>query len=350
MVIRATALVAVAACAGPATPADPATAPADLEAGPADAADSGTSASTSAAPPAPIVAGASFRPPTPREEESRTMPYASTPLERIRRAARELLDEGDASAWGVSGRLTTAELSNPFLTAGPEGLAAFNVADSDGYEGDHKCNLLAFELAFRAGLQVPLIGRGRGWGYPGPALVMDEIEVGRAIEQWASRVGSTDLPTLQQLTSRGSALMIVGRGRDGRPGHAGIVDVVHRVEHDPAGRLVLVEYTGWEANPVGGRYLRRTWLPGGHSAIAFVELRDPPAGAGQVVAMGFGPMSSSGRASLPDAPEDRTLGRGRDMSLPIRGRGLPDLPVAHELLGNGSSFGSVVDVRRIAQP
>ena len=47
------------------------------------------------------------------------MPYASTPLERIRRAARELLDEGDASAWGVSGRLTTAELSNPFLTAGP---------------------------------------------------------------------------------------------------------------------------------------------------------------------------------------------------------------------------------------
>lgn len=291
-----------------------------------------------------------FEPPAPREPENRTLPYAAAPLERIRRAARELLVEGDPSVWGVSGRLTEAELSSPFLTIGPEGLAAFNVADSSGYEGDYKCNLLAFELAFRAGLQVPLIGRGRGWGYPGPSLVMDEVEEGRAIEQWARRVARTDLASLQALTAAGAALLIVGRGADGRPGHVGIVDEFHRVEHDPAGRITEVEYTGWEANAEGGRHQRRTWLPGVRPSIAFVELVDPPTGHGQVVALGFGPLASSGLASLPGSPEDRTLGRGREMSRPVRGRGLPELPVAHGLLDDGSRFGKVIDVRRVTLP
>jgi hypothetical protein len=337
-------LAVFAACAGPprGDPPDPSDEPPPTEAA-APAPDS----VVDAPPPPP---DGPFEPPAPRDAESRTLPYAAPPLERIRRAARELLLEGDPTVWGIAGRLTEVELSNPFLTSGPDGLAAFNVADSSGYEGDYKCNLLAFELAFRAGLQVPLIGRGRGWGYPGPSLVMDEIDRGRAIEQWARRVARTDLASLRALTASGAALLIVGRGSDGRPGHVGVVDEVHRVEHDPAGRVTEVEYTGWEANLEGGRYLRRTWLPGVRSSIAFLELIDPPPGQGQVVALGFGPMTSSGAASLPDSPEDRTLGRGREMSLPVRGRGLPDLPVAHGLLGDRSRFGSVVDVRRITLP
>lgn len=277
------------------------------------------------------------------------MPYALTPLERIRAAARNLLEEGDPAVWGRDGQLSPQELSNPFLSNGLDGVEAFNVLDSAGYVGDYKCNLLAFELAYRAGLLVPLMGRGRGWGYPGPAVVMEQVERGHVLDLWASRVERTDLDHLRALNDMGSALMVVGEGRYGGPGHVGIVDRVHSVVHAPDGRLAQIEYSGWEANPQGGRYARRTWKPGRYSLIHLVLFRDPPPGEPQAVPIGFGPL----QASLEDAdrftPESRTLGRGHGDSLPIRSRGLPDLPVAHGLLGGRSNFGQMVNVRRIAR-
>lgn len=282
-------------------------------------------------------------------EEARSLPYALTPIERIRAAARVLLEVGDPLVWGRDGQLSPRELSNPFLSNGLEGVEAFNVLDSNGYEGDYKCNLLAFELAYRAGLLVPLMGRGRGWGYPGPGVVTEQVERGHVLELWASRVERTDLEHLRAMIDVGAALMIVGQGRYGGPGHVGIVGQVHSVLHAPDGRLAQIEYSGWEANPQGGSYGRRTWKPGRYSLIHLIELREPPPGEPQVVPIGFGPL----RASLEDADrstaESRTLGRGHGDSLPIRGRGLPALPVAHGLLGGRSNFGQVVNVRRIAR-
>ncbi len=274
---------------------------------------------------------------------------STTPLDRLRAAAEELLVEGDAAAWGRDGVLTTDHLSNPMVTTGLEGVEAFNVLDSDGYEGDYKCNLLAFELAFRAGLMVPVMGRGRGWGYPGPGMVVHQIVRGRLVEQWARRVDSTDLEELQRLSEGGAVLMIAGEGPPGRPGHVGIVERVHQIEIDGTGHLSRVEYTGWEANPDGGNRRRRTWRIGRYLSIHFLELRDPPRGEPQVVPMGFGPIRASLHDAIRHCPECLTVGRGRDGESLDRARGLPELPVAHSVLGGDSNWGAVVNVRDIAR-
>lgn len=284
-------------------------------------------------------------------EEAEEAPAASlTPGERIRAAARELIDQGDPTLWGRGGQLTPSELSNPLLTLGLGGLEAFNVLDSEGYEGDYKCNLFAFELAFRAGLIVPVVGRGRGWGYPGPAVVVDHVERGRLIERWARRLESTELEAIQALTEAGAALMIVGDRDDGSPGHIGVVDEVHRVVHDRAGRIARVEYTGWEANRDGAHHRRRVWRLGLYSVIHLFALRAPGPGEVRVVRLGFGPMQASRQDLRRHLPEMRTIGRGRDSVLPGRGRGLPELPVAHALLDGESAWGRIVDVRQVSRP
>lgn len=270
-------------------------------------------------------------------------------LERVRAAARELLEEGNPSLWGQDGQLTPEELSNPFLTLGIEGPEAFNVLDSDGYEGDYKCNLLAFELVYRAGLVVPLMGRGRGWSYPGPGVIIDQYEGGHFLGDWAYRVEDTELDELQSLRQLGVVLMIAGARLPGTPGHVGIVDVVHRVEQDTTGRLAFVEYSGWEATREGGSYARRSWQIGSYTAIYLIALRDPGPGEPQVLRFGFGPLRASQADALRHSPEGMTIGRGRDGALVNRGRGLPELPVAHSMLGGESAFGRVVNVRSIAR-
>jgi len=221
------------------------------------------------------------------------------------------------------------------------GLEAFNVLDSDGYVGDLKCNLLAFEMAYRAGLRVPLIGRGRGWGYPGPNVVAQQVAEGGIIEQWAVPIARPVFAEIETALGRGSAFLTVGHGILGQPGHMGVVDQIHRLELDTAGRVQELEYSGWEAGSERAEYGRRTWRIGRYSRIYLIQLRDPSEGESQVVPLGFGPLGPSVADVARHAPDGGIETEGCP-----RKRGLPELPVVHGVLGERSSWGHVVNVKR----
>ncbi len=255
-----------------------------------------------------------------------------------------MLSGGDPAVWGREGRLGPEHLTCEYTSRGIDGLEAFNVLDSDGYQGDLKCNLFAFEMAYRAGLQVPLVGRGRGWGYPGPEAVVDHLAEGGVIGQWARPVRRPDLESLNRELERGAAFLLVGAGRPGSAGHMGVVDQVHELELASTGVIQRIEYSGWEAGSRAAGYARRTWRIGRYSEIHLVQLRDPPEGEPRVVPLGFGPLG----ASVADAERHQPDG-GVDEACCRRGRGLPELPVAHEILDERSSWGPMVDVKRVVR-
>lgn len=225
-------------------------------------------------------------------------------LERVQEAAAELLRPDRAGVWGRDGQLTPRDLSNDFVTAGEDGVEGFNVLDANGFEDCYKCNLFAFELAYRSGLSTPIMGRGRGWGYMGPRGLVDQIESGRVDGRWATVADGRSLEEVTRATDQGVPFMMVGEGRDGRAGHVGIVDQVHRIERGPSGEITRIEYSGWEANGDGAHYRRRTWGMGRFASIHMLELRAPPAGQEQCFAVGGGPA----RPSLRDAPRFAAAG------------------------------------------
>ena len=74
---------------------------------------------------------------------------------------------------------------------GEGGLEVFSVLDAEGYAGFLKCNLLVFELAYRAGLRVPVMSRNRGWTYPGPLSVGRMLVAGEVVGGWAQVLSSS---------------------------------------------------------------------------------------------------------------------------------------------------------------
>ncbi|MEO0325569.1 MAG: hypothetical protein AAF447_21610, partial [Myxococcota bacterium] len=141
---------------------------------------------------------------------------------RLQQAARALLPGAEAaSRWARQGRLTGAELASDFTTPLDDGAhAAFNVRDAAGYAGEYKCNLFAFELARRAGFQVPLTGRRHGWGFPEPNGVTADAADGRVRRDWARVVTGEPAEALDAATRDGSrAFMLTGAGSGTRSGH-----------------------------------------------------------------------------------------------------------------------------------
>ncbi|HJL19622.1 MAG TPA: rod-binding protein [Sandaracinaceae bacterium LLY-WYZ-13_1] len=213
------------------------------------------------------------------------------PTGRLQQAARAMLGpDGHAPQWGRDGRLTERDLASDFVTEGPEGVATFNVRDAAGFEGAYKCNLFAFELARRAGFQVPLIGRTRGWGYMGPDGVTADAVRGRLRGDWGRVVTGESAESLDSGVVRGErAFLLTGDSVGDRAGHMGIVERVHEVDYDEQGRIERIVFDGWEGRSRGARHLeRRTWNrygnPGGEDArggferIEIIELRRPEAG------------------------------------------------------------------------
>ncbi|MEC7522272.1 MAG: rod-binding protein [Myxococcota bacterium] len=211
---------------------------------------------------------------------------------RLQAAARQMLGaDGVASQWGRAGRLTEADLASDFSTEGPDGLATFNVRDAAGFEGAYKCNLFAFELARRAGFEVPLIGRTRGWGYMGPDGVTADADAGRLRGDWGEVVTGETAESLDSAAVRGDrAFLLTGSSVGDRSGHMGIVERVHEVDYDDQGRITRVVFDGWEGRSRGAMHLtRRTWNrygnPGGEDArggfdsIHIIALRRPRDGA-----------------------------------------------------------------------
>lgn len=235
-------------------------------------------------PPAPIVRG---EPDAVRPASGVALPGATGQLQA---AARDMLPQGVAPQWGREGRLTHHDLASNFRSEGPSGVAVFNVEDAAGFEDRYKCNLFAFELARRAGFVVPLIGRGRGWGYLGPDGVVADAESGALRRDWGRIVTGESAESLDAAIVRGErAFVLAGRSVGDRAGHMGVIERVHEIEHDAEGRIVRVVFDGWEGRSQGARHLeRRVWtryghpsrgdVRGGFDRIELIELRRPAPG------------------------------------------------------------------------
>jgi hypothetical protein len=277
------------------------------------------------------------------------------PLERVRAVAEEMLHASRRDRWGRLGRLEPEDLTNNYATLSDEGVEVFSVIDAGGYEGHFKCNLLAFELAYRAGMRVPVISRCRGWAYPGPLAVARMVE-GRTVSGgWARIADDASQTELDDALAAGRVMLLVGVGLGGRFGHMGLVEEIHELDRGPSGRLQRIEYTGWEANTDGADLRRRAWERGRFTTIHLIELVEPEADQGQVVPIGPPPDLPSVADAARLAPEALAAAalnprRGAEAwSQGLRtdeGRP-PRLPVAHSILGGETVFGPVVDVESL---
>ncbi len=208
-------------------------------------------------------------------------------LRQVQEVAAEMLAPERARVWGRGGRLSPQDLTNTFAVFLPDGgVVGFNVLDAEGFVDRYKCNLFVFELAYRAGLRIPMAGRLRGWGYPGPDEVLRQIARGSFDESWAVPASHLDYDELQHATGLGIPFILVAEGREGRAGHMGFIDVVHHIEHDGIDRVLRIEYSGWEANGDGAHYRRRTWAIQRFASIHLLELRQPQGEQAQCFAAG----------------------------------------------------------------
>lgn len=196
--------------------------------------------------------------------EASRAPAAGAPIGglggRLQHAAASMMS-GDPKRWGREGALLPGDLGNGFSTPAPGGEAAFNVRDARGYQGYYKCNLFTLELARRAGFEVPVTGRARGWGYPSPSTVTPDAADGNLRGGWARVATGEPAESIDRGAVRGDrAFMLTGSGMPGRHGHMGVVERVHGIDYGAGGEIKRVVFDGWEARPNGAEHLtRRVW-------------------------------------------------------------------------------------------
>ncbi len=240
---------------------------------------------------APVDFDAPRTPRAPLELGPATGQRVAGATRRLQATAQQMLTPVSAPRWGREGRLTRTELASDFQTQTPAGIARFNVRDAAGFQGRYKCNLFAFEMVRRAGFQVPLMPRTRGWGYPHPDAVTADAMDGRLRRDWG-RVATGESAEAIDAAIRGGerAFLLTGAGRDGHAGHMAVVERVHSIRYDAEGRVEQVVFDGWEARVGGARHLeRRTWnrygrrgghdVRGGLARIEIIELLAPREGA-----------------------------------------------------------------------
>lgn len=260
------------------------------------------------APPAPV----DFDAPRPERKPLVLGPATGQRLpgatSRLQRTAQQMLTPTSAPRWGRDGRLTRTELASDFQTDAPGGIARFNVGDAAGFEGRYKCNLFAFEMVRRAGFQVPLMPRTRGWGYPHPDAVTADAIDGRLQRDWGRVATGESAEEIDAAIRQGErAFLLTGAGRDGHAGHMAVIERVHSISYDEQGRVEQIVFDGWEARVGGARHLeRRTWnryghrgghdVRGGLARIELIELLAPPDGQPQEL-----PLSSRVGASVHDS-------------------------------------------------
>jgi Rod binding domain-containing protein len=221
-------------------------------------------------------------------------PTAGEPLTgetaSLQAAAKDLLRNG-GDRWSKDGTLLPSDLQSSFATDAAGGQARFSVRDARGYQGYYKCNLFAFELARRAGFEVPLSARDRGWGFPSAGQVTDDASDGKVERGWAKVATGESAATLDASIRDGSrALMLTGSGEGEHHGHMAIVERLHSVEYAPTGEISRIVFDGWEARPEGAsRLQQRTWNLTGHGGgnlprdgfqhMEILELKRPDQGA-----------------------------------------------------------------------
>jgi len=188
------------------------------------------------------------------------------------------------------------------------GFAGFNVSDVQGYRDSPKCNLLVFEVAFRAGFVVPLIGRTVGWGFPSSEMLAVDAADGNIFGRWAEARSRPVAADLNIDRENGHALVAVASSSTvGAHGHMAVIDWIDDLDVTRQGEIRRVSFLGWEANmSEGARYGRMHW---GTTAIAatarfdgifILELRAAEPDH-EIALLGRGPRRPTGIANLEGA-------------------------------------------------
>jgi hypothetical protein len=230
-------------------------------------------------------------------------------------AAAGLLERSQAVNWSRDGTLTQSDLTIRLRTVvtdgrgGVAGEAGFNLDVVHGFRGLPKCNLLAFEIAYRAGFVVPLIGRSVGWGFPSSEMIADDARDFDIVGDWA-RVRRRPVASEVNLDrDNGVGFMAVARASlYGRFGHVAIIDWVEDLALTSQGDIRVLSFMGWEANGTeGARYRRITFTttdtnPSSRFDYVFLlELRAAEPG-NEVAMIGSGPRNPTEVFNLEGSP------------------------------------------------
>ena len=203
---------------------------------------------------------------------------------RLQRAADDMLpDSGVAPQWGREGALGVEDLVRPpnVPEAEPGSEAARALSRVRTFEGYYKCNLFAFELARRAGFEVPVWGSGERWGYPGPTAAAQDAADGTLHGRWGEVVTGASAEALDSAIVRGEiAVLVTGdAGVEGHRGHMGVIERVRSIDRDESGAITRITFDGWEGRQTGGMHLtERVWttvnhgVPGARRAFGRIEL------------------------------------------------------------------------------
>jgi hypothetical protein len=229
----------------------------------------------------------------------------------VAEAAAELLNESEVLHWSQAGVLgpddLTIRIQTPVLDRNGElvGHAGFNLRALHGYRDAPKCNLLAFEIAFRAGFVVPLVGRALGWGFPASGMLADDAADGRITGDWALVRRRPDARELNIDRELGAGFLAVGSAAvEGRYGHVAVIDWIDGLELTREGEVQYLSFLGWEAKPgEGARYgqVRFASTAGDpdarFEAIYILELR-PAEPGNEVAVIGSRPLNPTAALNL----------------------------------------------------
>jgi Rod binding domain-containing protein len=187
-------------------------------------------------------------------------------LASVSAAASGMLRDG-ANRWAKDGALTTQDLGSVNASASAGANARATVNSVHGYQGYYKCNLFAFELARRAGLQVPENQSGTSLVFPSSNRITQDASDGSLDTGWAHVATGASPAAMQDALSAGeAAYMLVGQGHAQAHGHVAVIEKPRSIEYDRDGSVRSITFDGWEAQPDGAKHLTsRTWNRYGNS-------------------------------------------------------------------------------------
>jgi Rod binding domain-containing protein len=181
-------------------------------------------------------------------------------------AAASSMLQGGGEQWSKEGTLSAQDLGAVNVSDAAGSRARETVMNAHGYQGYYKCNLFAFELARRAGLEVPLTPRGTGLGFPSSNRVTEDASDGKLDSGWAKVATGASPAAMQDALRAGEAVfMLVGQGHGDKHGHMAMMERPRSIEYDSDGSVRSIEFDGWEAQPDGAKHLTaRTWNRSGN--------------------------------------------------------------------------------------
>jgi hypothetical protein len=182
-------------------------------------------------------------------------------------AASGMLARGGAQ-WAKQGKLAPEDFGTAGSPTAVGDAARRTVQSAQGYQGYYKCNLFAFELARRAGLDVPVTQQGSGVTFPSSNRVAQDASDGSLHTGWAKVATGASPAAMQAALHAGeAAFLLVGQGIGDAHGHMAVIEKPRSIDYDSAGHVRSITFDGWEAQPDGAKHLtQRTWNQAGEKA------------------------------------------------------------------------------------